>query len=204
MIRQRLLHRSKPSEKPADWSSAHSHQTLYAKANGKSRAIHPDKLARMGYARAYATSQQRAEELPFWMHRYNWHRPHGSIGAKPPISNSADWNNLLRLHIRSLLPARWLCAVLARPFLRPFFGVARLLFLPLCAPCGGTIDLERQAAEIGRRRYPGRFDDWRGGCAVRVNQSNEVLPSPLRTARCNWPRSSFEPSQHFQARHRDC
>ena len=28
----------------------------------------------------------RASGLPLWLHRYNWHRPHGSIGAKPPIS----------------------------------------------------------------------------------------------------------------------
>ena len=31
---------------------------------------------------------------------YNWHRPHGSIGSKPPISRVAlDRNNLLRLHV---------------------------------------------------------------------------------------------------------
>ena len=33
------------------------------------------------------------------LHSYNWHRPHGSIGSKPPISRLAlDRNNLLRLH----------------------------------------------------------------------------------------------------------
>jgi hypothetical protein len=36
------------------------------------------------YARAYDTSDQRAAELPRWLHSYNWHRPHGSIGSKPP------------------------------------------------------------------------------------------------------------------------
>jgi transposase InsO family protein len=37
--------------------------------------------------------------LPGWLHRYNWHRPHGGIGAKPPISRLAlTQNNLLRLH----------------------------------------------------------------------------------------------------------
>jgi hypothetical protein len=34
------------------------------------------------------------------MHRYNWHRPHASIGDKPPISRlGLTEDNLLRLHI---------------------------------------------------------------------------------------------------------
>src|SRR5690242_4239867 len=40
----------------------------------------------VGYARAYLNSRQRAKELPFFLHRYNWHRPHASIGARPLIS----------------------------------------------------------------------------------------------------------------------
>jgi transposase InsO family protein len=49
---------------------------------------------------AYDTSRQRADELPYWMHRYNWHGPHGSIGSVPPISKlGLTGNNLLRLHI---------------------------------------------------------------------------------------------------------
>ena len=31
------------------------------------------------YAQAYTTSKERAAELPKWLHRYNWHRTHGSI-----------------------------------------------------------------------------------------------------------------------------
>ena len=46
------------------------------------------------------TSDQRAAELPIWLHRYNWHRPHGSIKSKPPISRlGLTEDNLLRLHI---------------------------------------------------------------------------------------------------------
>ena len=37
-------------------------------------------------AKAYQRSDHRGAELPLWLHRYNWHRPHGIIGAKPPIS----------------------------------------------------------------------------------------------------------------------
>ncbi len=69
------------------------------KTNGKAERFIQTCLREWAYARAYNTSQQRAAELPFWMHRYNWHRPHGSIGAKPPISRlGITGNNLLRLH----------------------------------------------------------------------------------------------------------
>jgi transposase InsO family protein len=44
-------------------------------------------------------SVKRAAEPPYWIHRYNSHRPHGSIGAAPPISIlGLTGNNLLRLH----------------------------------------------------------------------------------------------------------
>jgi transposase InsO family protein len=70
------------------------------KTNGKAERFIQTSLREWAYARAYDTSQQRAAELPFWMYRYNWHRPHGSIGAKPPISRlGLSGNNLLRLHI---------------------------------------------------------------------------------------------------------
>jgi transposase InsO family protein len=69
------------------------------KTNGKAERFIQTCLREWAYARAYNTSNQRADELPFWMHRYNWHRPHGSIGAKPPISRlGLTGNNLLRLH----------------------------------------------------------------------------------------------------------
>jgi transposase InsO family protein len=70
------------------------------KTNGKAERFVQTSLREWAYARAYETSDQRAAELPIWLHRYNWHRPHGSIGAKPPISRIAlTKDNLLRLHI---------------------------------------------------------------------------------------------------------
>ncbi len=69
------------------------------KTNGKAERFIQTALREWAYARAYDTSRQRAAELPFWMHRYNWHRPHGSIGSMPPISRlGLTGNNLLRLH----------------------------------------------------------------------------------------------------------
>jgi transposase InsO family protein len=69
------------------------------KTNGKAERFVQTSLREWAYARAYDTSDQRADELPAWLHRYNWHRPHGSLGAKPPISRIAlIKDNLLRLH----------------------------------------------------------------------------------------------------------
>jgi len=69
------------------------------RTNGKAERFIQTALREWAYAKAYDTSRQRALELPYWIHRYNWHRPHGSIGAVPPISTlGLTWNNLLRLH----------------------------------------------------------------------------------------------------------
>jgi len=70
------------------------------KTNGKAERFIQTSLREWAYAQAYNTSKERAAELPRWLHRYNWHRPHPSIGSKPPISRLAlAANNLLRLHI---------------------------------------------------------------------------------------------------------
>lgn len=69
------------------------------RTNGKAERFIQTALREWAYAKAYDTSQQRADELPYWMHHYNWHRPHGSIGSVPPISTlGLTGNNLLRLH----------------------------------------------------------------------------------------------------------
>lgn len=70
------------------------------KTNGKAERFIQTALREWAYARAYDTSNQRAENLPPWIHSYNWHRPHGSLKAKTPISRlGLTKDNLLRLHI---------------------------------------------------------------------------------------------------------
>ena len=59
------------------------------KTNGKAERFIQTALREWAYAQAYPTSQRRAEELPFWLHRYNWHRPHGGIKSQTPISRLA-------------------------------------------------------------------------------------------------------------------
>ena len=69
------------------------------KTNGKAERFIQTALREWAYARPYDHSDRRTEELPRWLHHYNWHRPHAGIQAKTPISRLAlDENNLLRLH----------------------------------------------------------------------------------------------------------
>uniref|UniRef100_E6VES2 Integrase catalytic region n=2 Tax=Rhodopseudomonas TaxID=1073 RepID=E6VES2_RHOPX len=69
------------------------------KTNGKAERFIQSALREWAYAQAYPTSTRRAEELPIWLHRYNWHRPHGGIKSQPPISRlGLSEDNLLRLH----------------------------------------------------------------------------------------------------------
>ena len=69
------------------------------KTNGKAERFIQTALREWAYAKAYQRSDQRGAELPLWLHRYNWHRPHGSLGAMTPISRlGLSGNNLLRLH----------------------------------------------------------------------------------------------------------
>lgn len=69
------------------------------KTNGKAERFIQTALREWAYARAYETSDQRAADLPLWTHLYNWHRPHGGIKDKTPISRlGLTRDNLLRLH----------------------------------------------------------------------------------------------------------
>jgi len=69
------------------------------KTNGKAERLVQTALREWAYAKAYDTSDQRANDLPIWLHRYNWHRPHGSLKANTPISRlGLPEDNLLRLH----------------------------------------------------------------------------------------------------------
>ena len=43
-------------------------------------------------------TDEREEHLQPWLHEYNWHRPHASLGYQPPISRLQSVNNLVGLH----------------------------------------------------------------------------------------------------------
>jgi transposase InsO family protein len=69
------------------------------KTNGKAERFIQTSLREWAYARAYGNSRDRKEQLPTWLHRYNWHRPHAGIDDLTPISRlGLTENNLLRFH----------------------------------------------------------------------------------------------------------
>lgn len=69
------------------------------RTNGKAERFIQTALREWAYARTYQNSNQRSQELGSWLHLYNWHRPHASLGFASPISRSGlDRNNLLSHH----------------------------------------------------------------------------------------------------------
>ena len=65
--------------------------------NGKAERFIQTALREWAYATAFEHSQQRYSQLPTWLHRYNWHRPHASLTRKASISRlGLTGNNLLR------------------------------------------------------------------------------------------------------------
>ena len=75
-------------------------QPYTPRTNGKAERFIQTFLREWAYAYAYENSRQRKQQLPTWLHRYNWHRPHTGIGDKTPISRlGLTENNVLRFHI---------------------------------------------------------------------------------------------------------
>jgi len=69
------------------------------RTNGKAERFIQTALREWAYAQAYPTSDRRAQQLPVWLHQYNWHRPHAGIDCQTPISRlGLTRDNLLRLH----------------------------------------------------------------------------------------------------------
>jgi len=69
------------------------------KTNGKAERFIQTSLREWAYACAYENSARRTAQLPIWLHRYNWHRTHGSLKDNTPISAiGLAKNNVLRLH----------------------------------------------------------------------------------------------------------
>ena len=54
--------------------------------NGKVERLNRTLLTEWAYARPFTSGQDRADALPTWLHTYNHHRAHTSLGGRPPIS----------------------------------------------------------------------------------------------------------------------
>jgi transposase InsO family protein len=56
------------------------------RTNGKAERFIQTLLGEWAYVRLYGSSAERVRALPLWLDRYNWRRPHGSLGHRPPGS----------------------------------------------------------------------------------------------------------------------
>jgi transposase InsO family protein len=56
------------------------------RTNGKAERFIQTLTNEWAYGRIYGSSAERAAALPLYLERYNFRRPHGSLGHKPPAS----------------------------------------------------------------------------------------------------------------------
>lgn len=61
------------------------------RTNGKAERLVQTLLREWAYRRAYSSSAQRTMALKPYVHHYNHHRPHGSLGHLPPIQRLRGW-----------------------------------------------------------------------------------------------------------------
>jgi transposase InsO family protein len=60
------------------------------RTNGKAERLIQTLLNEWAYERIYGSSQERAAALPPFLERYNFRRPHGSLGHQPPASRLSN------------------------------------------------------------------------------------------------------------------
>jgi transposase InsO family protein len=58
--------------------------------NGKAERFNRTLIEEWAYAQVFDSSAERAAALPTWLHTYNHHRSHTSLGRRPPISRVND------------------------------------------------------------------------------------------------------------------
>ena len=69
------------------------------RVNGKVERFIRTLLSEWAYAHVYRSSSERRAYLPEWLHYYNWHRPHSSLGNQSPVSRlGLSVNNVFELH----------------------------------------------------------------------------------------------------------
>ncbi len=63
------------------------------RTNGKAERFIRTLTDGWAYGAIYRSSSERATALPGWLHWYNRHRPHRSLGRNPPLTRLAEMNN---------------------------------------------------------------------------------------------------------------
>lgn len=84
-------YRSRPFAKTCQWLNVQHKRTrpYTPRTNGKVERFIQTLLRQWAYQRAYPNSGIRNAALPAWLHQYNHHRPHASLGHQPPVSRLA-------------------------------------------------------------------------------------------------------------------
>ena len=60
------------------------------RTNGKAERLIQTLLNEWAYERIFGSSAERSAALPLFLERYNFRRPHGSLGHQPPASRLTD------------------------------------------------------------------------------------------------------------------
>ena len=68
------------------------------RTNGKAERFIQTLINGWAYGAIYGSSAERTAALPPWLHTYNHHRPHRSLGRKPPATRLAELHNEARTH----------------------------------------------------------------------------------------------------------
>ena len=56
------------------------------RTNGKVERFHQTMAREWAYGLTYRSHRHRNRALPHWLEHYNRHRPHSSLGDRPPLS----------------------------------------------------------------------------------------------------------------------
>ena len=65
------------------------------RTNGKAERFIRTMLGGWAYGPVYQSSRERTAALSGWLEFYNWRRPHGSLGKRPPGARLAELNNVV-------------------------------------------------------------------------------------------------------------
>ncbi len=92
-----------------------------SQTNGKAERLVQTALREWAYTRAYRHSDQRAAELPYWLHRYNWH-PQSRSGQflshmNPDVSSAGAQDTALFCFSHHCCQIERYCASTARVYL---------------------------------------------------------------------------------------
>ena len=81
-------YRSRPFRKACRWLGIATKRTrpYRPQTNGKAERFIQTLTREWAYARSYDSSDHRAHCLPYYLHDYNFHRPHSALRSKPPAS----------------------------------------------------------------------------------------------------------------------